>query len=496
MTFHFRHAALATGLLSLSVAAPLAAQKTKAQSKPASLDRTVVPTAAKDPELHVPSWTKTTLPNGAQLIVSEKRGLPLVSFQISFVGGAYQYEAADKTGTAALTAAMLAEGTTHRTGDQITNDLQLLGTNVLTGIAEESGRMSFQSTADKFEPTLAIVADLLEHPIFPADAVERARSNTLVGLTQDRDRTPAIATAVFPKVLYTTDNPYGRVPTPASVKTITRDDVVAFYKAYFTPGHAIISVVGDVKTADVKRIVEQQLAGWTGGSMPAFNYPAPAPAKPTTIYLVDKPGAQQSSFALGEIGPPRSTPDYFALRVLNTVLGGMFQSRLNHNVREVKGWSYGVGSTFAFGRGPGAFRAGGDVVTAHTDSALIEFLRELKDIRGPRPPTDDELSQAKASLVQSMPGAFASVGGINGNIASLYTQGLPEDYFQQFARGVNAVTKDDVVRVAQKYIDPDHLSLVIVGDRAKIEGPLAATSIARIVRLDVNGDPIPETVRP
>jgi len=230
--------------------------------------------------------------------------------------------------------------------------------------------------------------------------------------------------------------------------------------------------------------------------VPDFSYPAAPSPKPTTIYLVDKPGAAQSTFALGEVGPPRATPDYFALRVMNEMLGVLFQSRLNHNIREVKGYSYGVGSSFGFGKGPGAFRAGGDIVTAKTDSALIEFMKELRDIRGRRPPSDDELAQAKASLVQSLPSTFASVTGVNNNIASIYTQGLAEDYYQAFARAVNAVTREDVVRVAQKYIDPEHLTIVIVGDRSKIEAPLTATKIAPIVVLDVNGDPVKKAVTP
>ncbi len=479
-------AALALALL---IAAPLSAQQQT--NKQPALDRRVVPAAGKTPELHVPSWTKTTLSNGAQLIVSERHGLPLVSFQINFVGGAYQYEPADKTGLANFVSSMLTEGTTHRTGDQISNDLQLLGTNVGASISGEQGRIAFLSTKDKFAPVLSILADILENPTFPQAALDRLRSRTLVALTQNRDRTTGIAGIVFPKVLYTTANPYGRSPNEASVKAITRDDLVSFYNTYFQPGHAIITVVGDVTTANVKRVVEQALAGWkTGGAMPRFDYPAPPAPKPTTIYLVDKPGAAQSTFAIGEVGPPRDTPDYYALRVMNEMLGVLFQSRLNHDIREVKGYSYGVGSSFSFGHGPGPFRAGGDVVTAKTDSALIEFMKQLRDIRGARPPSDDEMAQAQASLVQSLPASFASVTGVNGNIASIYTQGLPETYYQQFAKAVDAVTKADVVRVARTYIDPDHLSIVIVGDRSAIEAPLAATKIAPIVVLDVNGDPI------
>ncbi len=298
-------------------------------------------------------------------------------------------------------------------------------------------------------------------------------------------------------MLYTDAHPYGRSPTEASIKQITRDDVVAFYRAYFQPGHAVITVVGDVSAPAIKQQIESALSGWpAGGSMPSFDYPALAAPAATTIYLVDKPGAAQSSFSLGEVGPSRSTPDYYALRVMNEMLGVLFQSRLNHEIREVKGYSYGVNSGFAFGRGPGQFRAGGDIVTAKTDSALIEFMNELRGIRGPRPPSDEEMAQAKASLVQSLPESFASVGGVNQSIASIYTQALPADYYQQFIKAVNAVTKEDVVRVAQQYIDPDHLALVIVGDRAKIEGPLTAARIAPIVHLDIDGNPVANPVHP
>ena len=490
-----RHAVRALGFALVAFSSTRLSAQVK--SKSASLDRRAIPAAGKTPELHVPTWTKVALGNGAQLVVSEKHGLPLVSFQINFVGGANQYEPATKTGLANFVASMLTEGTTHRTGDQISNDLQLLGTSVGTSISGESGRMSFLSTTDKFAPTLAILADLLENPTFPPEALERLRSRTIVALTQNRDRTAGIASVVFPKVLYGTDHPYGRVTTETTVKAITRDDLVSFYKAYFQPGHAVITVVGDVKPDEVKRTLETALAGWSaGGSVPAFTYPSAPVAKATTIYLVDKPGAAQSTFSLGEVGPPRDTPDYYALRVMNEMLGVLFQSRLNHNIREVKGYSYGVSSNFAFGRGPGAFRAGGEIVTAKSDSALIEFMKELRDIRGPRPPSDDELAQAKASLVQSLPANFASVSGVNNSVASIYTQGLPEDYYKQFATAIGAVTKDDVVRVAQKYIDPDHLAIVIVGDRSRIEGPLSATKIAPIVWLDVDGNPIPNKVTP
>jgi zinc protease len=480
-----------------AAAALTAASIAGAQQPKPKLDRTVIPTAGKPPALRVPTWTKTKLADGAELVVSEKHDLPLVSFRINFIGGADQFEPADKTGLARLVGQMLTEGTTHRTGDQIATAFQLLGANLQIGISGETGVLTFQVTRDKLAPAIDLVADVLLHPTFPAEALDRLRAQAIVELTQTRDRTDGIASLVYPKLLYSSNHPYGQVTTETTLRKITRADVVAFHKAYFEPGRAVITVVGDVKPDVVKNDLEKSFAGWArGGAIPSFDYPAVPSAGARRIYLVDKPEAAQSTFMIGGVGPSRATPDYYAIRVMNELLGVLFQSRLNRNIREDKGYSYGVFSNFAFGRGPGPFVAMGDIVTAKSDSALIQFMKELNDIRGPRPPTDDELAQAKASLVQSLPASFASVRGINQSIASIYTQGLPEDYYQQFARAVNAVTRDDVVRVARKYIDPEHLTILIVGDRTKIEPSLAATKIAPITVLDVNGDPLGTRITP
>lgn len=455
-----------------------------------TLDRGKTPPPGKPPVLRVPAWTKSKLANGAELIVSEKHDLPLVSFTITFLGGSNQFDALDRTGIGSLAASMMSEGTKTRDGDALSNALQLLGTAVNTSISGETGSIGFLATTGKFAATLDVLADMLVNSTFPAGALERQRAQRLVALSQAKDRTAAIAGIVFPKLLYGEAHPYGRSTTERSMKAITRDEVAAFHKAYFQPGRAIVTVVGDVTAATVKPVIERALAAWTtGGEKPAFSYPPLLERRPTTIYLVDKPGAAQSTFALGNPGPPRTTADYFALQVMNRILGGQFQSRLNANIREEKGYSYGVNSSFAFGKGPGPFRAGGDVVTAKSDAALIEFMKELRGIGGNRPITEDELATAKDGLIQRLPDQFASVAAVNGAITTLLVQGLPEDYYQQYAKNVSAVTKEDVVRVAKQYIDLDHLAIVIVGDRATIEAPVKATNIAPIAPLDIEGNP-------
>ncbi len=447
-----------------------------------TLDRNQVPKPGPTRAIQVPAWTSTRLSNGALLVVTPKHDLPLVAFTINFVGGSYNFEPAGKLGTAQFTTQMLSEGTDTRTADQLSEAQQQLGTQIFANVSGETGAIGFTALRDKLEPALGLLADMLLHSTFPEPALERIRGRTLVQLQQARDQPNAIAANVFARTLYGTGHPYGRVTTEATVNAITRDDVLAFHRDYFRPGRAVITVTGDVDPARVKTMVEAALSGWSpGGAAPSWQYPpVPAP-QATTIYLVDKPKAAQSVFAIGLPGPVRATPDYYALQVMNNLLGGLFQSRLNHNIREVKGYSYGVNSSFAFGHGPGPFRAGGGIVTAKTDSALIEFMKELRGVEGEIPFTEDEITQGKESLIQSLPRRFSSVNGIGNAVAQLFVQGLPTTFYQEYPRHIDAVTRDDLVRVAKKYIDLGHLNIVIVGDSAVVAEPLRATGIAPVV---------------
>jgi predicted Zn-dependent peptidase len=486
-----------TALLAAVVVAALAAPGTvhgqRTAARPA-IDRTVQPTPGPTPVLTVPTWTRTRLTNGAELVVSQKRDLPLVSVSINFLGGSNQFEDPGKLGVASFTAAMLTEGTTSKTGDQLADAMQLLGTRISTGIGDESGSMGFTALSDKLQPALELMADMMLNPSFPDEALERLRAQRLVALTQAKDRPGSIAGNVFAKVVYGDTHPYGRVIDEPTTRAITRDDVVAFHRAYFQPGRASITVVGDVDPAQVKAAFETAFAAWpAGGEKPSFAYPPAPRSKSTTIYLVDKPKAAQSVINIGHPGPPRTTADFYALNVMNQILGGLFQSRLNHLIREVRGFSYGAGSDFGFGRGPGPFSAGAAVVSEKTDSALVDFINELRGVQGGKPFTPDEIQQGKESLIQSLPQRFASVNGVGGAISSLYVNDLPDTYYHDFAAKVNAVTSEDLARVAKQYIDMSRLNIVIVGDRASIEEPLRKTGIAPIVILDIEGRPVPAT---
>ncbi len=478
--------AFALGATVITLVAP--AQRVHAQ---ATLDRTVPPKAGASPQLHVPTWTKTRLANGAQLIVIQKHDLPLVAFSIDFVGGAANFESANKLGLASFTAQMLSEGTPTRNADQLSDAQQMLGTAITANVGTESGNVRFTALKDKFQPALALLADMMLNSTFPDSALERLRGRALVTLAQQKDQPNSIAQNVFLRVSYGDDHPYGYVVSERTVKAVTRADIVAFHKAYFRPGRAVITVSGDVDPQHIKVMVENALKAWpAGGQRPSFRYPSPPPPRQRTIYLIDKPKAAQSVFSFGTPGPARNTPDFYSLTVMNHILGGLFQSRLNHDIREVKGFSYGVRSSFAFGHGPGAFIAGGGIVSDKSDSALMGFMTHFKGVRGDTPFTDDEIKEGKQSLIQSLPGRFETVNGIGTAISTIYTQDLPESYYKEYAERINAVTKADLVRVARKYVDVDHMNMVIVGDRAAIEPSLIKTGIAPIVRLDVDGRPI------
>jgi predicted Zn-dependent peptidase len=246
-------------------------------------------------------------------------------------------------------------------------------------------------------------------------------------------------------------------------------------------------IVGDVKPDDIERKVRALFGNWARGTIPAPAYGQPPAAKGTTIYIVDKPGAAQSSFRIGSVGVARSTPDYFPLTVMNTALGGSFTSRLNQNLRETKAYTYGASSGFAMRRAPGPFIASAEIVAAKTDSALLEFMKELRTIRDTIP--TEELEKTKRYLQLQLPERFETTGGIAGQLAGLVTYDVPLSFYNSYTQSIGAVTQADVQRVAKQYIDPDKLAIVIVGDRKSIEPALRATNIGNVVVVDITGRP-------
>ena len=454
-----------------------------------TIDRTKPPVLGPPPTVSLPPIVTRQLPNGLKLLIVEQHELPLADF-VLLVGSGATADPAGKMGVANLTAAMLREGTTTRKSLDIADQAAFLGIGLSPTSSWESSTLSLHTPTAQLDSALALFADVALHPSFPANEFERLRKNRLTELLQIRDQGPAIANLVFPAIVYGNAHPYGlaSIGTEASVKSLTTTDLQSYYQTNFKPNNATLIIVGDVNPARIEQEVNELLGGWQRGNVPQLTYGEPPKPATTTIYLVDKPGAAQSSFRIGGVGVPRSTKDYFALTVMNTILGGSFSSRLNQNLRETRGYTYGAGSRFDMRRAAGPFTASAEIVAAKTDSALLEFMKELNGIRQSIPA--DELSRAKRYLQLQLPGNFETTQQIAAALVPVALYGLPLDYYNNYVQSIEGVTQADVNRVAQQYVNPGSLAIVIVGDRKTVEQGLKSVNVGPISIRNMSGLPI------
>ena len=454
-----------------------------------TIDRTKPPVLGPPPTVSLPPIVTRQLPNGLKLLIVEQHELPLADF-VLLVGSGATADPAGKMGVANLTAAMLREGTTTRKSLDIADQAAFLGIGLSPTSSWESSTLSLHTPTAQLDSALALFADVALHPSFPANEFERLRKNRLTELLQIRDQGPAIANLVFPAIVYGNAHPYGlaSIGTEASVKSLTTTDLQSYYQTNFKPNNATLIIVGDVNPVRIEQKVNELLGGWQRGNVPQLTYGEPPKPATTTIYLVDKPGAAQSSFRIGGVGVPRSTKDYFALTVMNTILGGSFSSRLNQNLRETRGYTYGAGSRFDMRRAAGPFTASAEIVAAKTDSALLEFMKELNGIRQSIPA--DELSRAKRYLQLQLPGNFETTQQIAAALVPVALYGLPLDYYNNYVQSIEGVTQADVNRVAQQYVNPGSLAIVIVGDRKTVEQGLKSVNVGPISIRDMAGLPI------
>lgn len=450
----------------------------------APIDLTKPPTLSAPLALRIPPITTRQLPNGLKIVVVEQHELPLVDVILQIRNGG-EADPAGKSGEAALTAAMLTEGTSSRSALQIADQAAYLGVHLGTGSGWEQSAISLHTPTAQLDSAMALLADVVLHPAFPTADLERVRKVRLTALQQLRDRGPAIADRAFAAAVFGDQHPYGRPlsGTESTIAALSRDDLMVFYNTYYRPNNATLLVVGDVKPDDIERRAQALFGGWARAAVPQSSAAATQGPKATTLILIDKPGAAQSSFRLGGVGAPRSTGDYFALQVLNTILGGSFTSRLNQNLRETHAYTYGASSGFGLRRQAGPFTASAEVVSSKTDSALVQFMKELRAIRDTVPA--DELAKAKRYLQLGLPEDFETTGSIAGQMLPLLTYGIPLDFYDTAVQNIGAVTQADVQRVARQYVDPDHLTLVIVGDRKTIEPALRALRPGEIILRDV-----------
>lgn len=471
--------------------APIAAPPTTAAPAPAqpTADIAKPPELAPPPALDLPPIVTRTLDNGLSLMIVEQHELPVADF-IMLVRTGGEADPSRLGGLASLTADMLDEGTATRNSLQIADQTAFLGADLSTSSGWDRSVVAIHSTTAQLDSALALFGDVLLHPAFPEADLARVRKARVTSLLQLEDYGPAIADRVFDKVTFGDRNPYGHAlnGTRASVAGIARSDIARFYRTYYRPNNATLIVVGDVKPDDVERRARDIFGAWQRGDIPATQYGPVPPARSRTIYLVDKPAAAQSSFRIGGVGVKRSTPDYFAIEVMNTILGGSFTSRLNQNLRETHGYTYGAGSGFSMRREPGPFTAEAEIVAAKTDSALVQFLAELEAIRDTVP--EAELARAKQLLQLQLPGDFETTRSIASRLVPVAIYDLPLDFYNQYVGHIGAVNQADVLRVARQEIKPDSVDIVIVGDSKLVEPGLKALGVAPVERLTLAGEPI------
>ena len=446
------------------------------------------------PKTRFPTEETATLSDGLRLVLVHRDGVPLVNFTM-LVDGGYVTDAAAAPGTAKLAMAALTAGTPGRNALQISSQLGDLGASLGAGASLDFSSVNLSALKAKLDPSLAIFADVILHPTFPEADVAKLRSQQLAGILQERKSPVRMALRVFPKLLYGEGNPYSLPLTgsgfESSVSKLTATDLKRFHDTWFKPNNATLVVVGDTTLAEMKPRLEKLFAGWKAGSVPQVTLKDAALPPSSAVYLVDRPGSEQSIIFAGNVAPPYGTPDNIAIEAMNTVLGGDFTARINMNLREDKHWAYGAYSFLLTARGQRPFIAYAPVQTDKTGASMAELQKELSGVTGNKPVTAEELNRAKSLLTLTLPGDWETNAAVGGAVVTQIANRLPADYWDSFSGKVQALDLGQVNQAAAEVVHPRQLTWVVVGDRAKIEAEVKALDLGLIHYIDADGNPVP-----
>ena len=442
------------------------------------------PAAARALNLPIPQIFK--LDNGLTVIYSYRPGLPVAAANLVFSTGSGA-NPIDKPGLASFTANMLQQGTATRNAIQIADEAALLGASLSSGANMDGSNVGTSSLSKNFSGALDLVADMVLHPTFPPDEVERRRASRLAAFADDRGNPNVVVSRVGVASLFGPRHPFGydNAGTEESNKAMSRDDMMNFWKANYVPNNAALVVAGNIPLDEMKAMAQQKFGAWKSGTAARPQIGTPETTK-ARIVIVDRPGAQQTMVRLLQLGVGRATPDYAALEVMNSELGGLFSSRINLNLREEHGYTYGANSVFVYRRSQGYFAAGGGIRTDATAPAVTEMLKEIHRMID-TPMTPDELSLTKDSQSRSLPGLFEASNEAAGVLAEIFLYDLSPDYYAKLPERLSAVTTADAETVAKKYLHPDQMILICVGDRAKIEPELVKLDLGAIEIRDTDG---------
>ena len=455
------------------------------------LDRSKMPPLGQDRAFTAPAVQAAKLPNGLEIFVVERRDLPKVNVAIVSRAGAVA-DPAGKAGTANLVVRTIDMGTPTRKALEIEDALGALGTTLFGSAGREGARLELDVLTRNLPPALEIVADVVQRPTFPEDEVAREKKRQLDVIAQ-QDRSPnALAARIGPMLAFGHDHPYGR-PTgglKSTVEGLTRGDLAAFHAARWKPGSTALILVGDVTLAQATDLARQHFGNWGGGAAAAVTIPPPAPVQGARLYIVDRPDSAQTVVTQWLAAPERKSPDYDALSLVDSVWGGGgFGTRLNLNLREDKGYSYGVFSNFNPMSSAGQWSASGGVQTDKTAPSVAEFDKELRDLVGGRPISAEELEHAKTRRVRGYAQQFESLSRIAGQIGDLWTLGLPMSELQREYDATRTMALEPVLAAVKKYVRPESAGMLLVGDRTKVEPALRDLKLGEVVLLDLEGRP-------
>jgi zinc protease len=475
-----RHGAALRRIVLCVVAAALGAGAAFAQNSQNPADRSKPPQLAPTPSLSLAPLVKRALSNGLPVWIVEAHETPLVQVNLVVHAGSGD-DPAGQFGVSSLTAAMLDEGAGTRSALQIADEVEFLGASLTTSSSFDASAVRLNVPVARLSAALPLMADVALRPTFPESELGRLRQERLTALLQARDDGAAVAPLAFARTIFGSSHRYGTgaTGTETTLKAFSAPNLTAFHAATYRPSNATLIVVGDVTATTLLPLLEKQFGGWRSAG-PVRRTPVPTATQlgEGSVSIIDMPSAEQSQIRIGWVGVSRSTPDYFALEVLNTILGGSFTSRLNQNLREEHGYSYGASSRFDMRLSEGSFQAGAGVQTDKTAEALREFFIELNGIL--KPVEAAELAKAKNYVALGFPSEFETIGDLSGHLEEMAVYKLPDDYFARYIANVQAVTAEAVQKAAARYIQPQKLAVVVVGDRKTIEAGVRALNLAPV----------------
>ena len=460
----------------------------KASSVP--VDRTVMPPAQPEPAFTPPTPNHRKLDNGLEIVVVEKKEMPVVTLGLFLKGGATD-DPSGKPGLSSFTAQMLQEGAGARSSQDLAIAFEFIGARLSTDARREYVSLATETLSRHWLIALELMAEVAQNPTFPQHEIDRVRREHLTDLRRSKDEANVIADRLASALVFESNSGYDHPldGTESSVESFTREDIKGHFDRTYGPGDATLIVVGDVTPDQVQQHASAVLGDWPANN-PAARKSLQATGNTsteTTIFLVDRPGSAQSVIRAIQTAVPRSHPDYFGLTLLNYSFGGQFSARLNQNLRQDKGYSYGYHSAIHWYKNGSMWTAGGSVQTAVTREALQETLKEFAEMRGSRPLTAEELDGAKAGLLLGYPASFERPGLVLNHLLQLVLFDLPDDYFREMPSRIGAVTLPDVHRMAVDHLQTDGLQILVVGDREVIEPGLTELEIP-LVHLDADGN--------